>query len=297
MSPRSWLSKRRRVTQRLATTAAGLGKDLSTIQKKIGYKFTDTTLLEMALTHRSWSSENKSQSNERLEFLGDAVLDLVVAEYFYTNASELDEGPMSQARASVVSRDSLSEAGQRFDLGSHIRFGRSDVGLPPRPSLIANSLEAIFGAVYLDGGIQAVTDVVLNLLGERIQTERLQPGFTDFKTQLQEIAAASGLGPPKYEMTESGPPHAPVFEVSVTAGTTVGHGRGTSKKRASQRAAESACLALSVQGNNGSTKIASTKIASTKIGGTKIGGTKKATIKKIAAKKSAVQAVEQKESS
>ncbi len=227
-------------------TVRAASADLTTLEERIGHHFADSRLLEVALTHRSFSAENGGESNERLEFLGDAVLGQIVADRLYAEPSQLTEGEMSKARASVVSKAALASAGLECDLGELLKLGRGEEssGGASNESLIADAAEALIAAAYIDGGMPAARCVVQRLIGDRLDSALRDPGGTDFKTRLQELAAACGVGPPRYEITHSGPAHALTFEVSVHAGPAVGTGRGSTKKRAAQRAAEIACEAL-----------------------------------------------------
>ena len=221
--------------------------DPATLEDRIGHRFSDRSLLEVALTHRSWCAENNGPlSNQRLEFLGDAVLGLVVAHRLYAEPGSLTEGQMSQARAAVVSKSALAEAGRVLGLGAALRLGRGEEmnGGRGNPSLLADALEAVIAAVYLDDGIAAADAVVRRVMGGGLQAAVRQPGSSDFKTRLQEIAASAGVAPPEYDMTASGPEHDKRFSASVLAGGIVGVGEGSTKKHAEQRAAEAACRDL-----------------------------------------------------
>lgn len=227
-----------------ATTAAA---DLATLEARIGYRFRDRGLLELALTHGSWRADNEdADSNERLEFLGDAVLGLAVAHGLYASPSGLTEGEMSKARSSVVNNSTLAKAGRSIQLGSVLRLGQGEhaAGGRDNPSLLANAVEAVIGAAYLDGGMAAADVVVDRLLGTRLRTAAKTPNSADFKTLLQTMAARAGYEPPRYEITASGPEHDKRFRACVSAGETNGVGEGRTKKDASQRAAEDVYRAL-----------------------------------------------------
>lgn len=218
------------------------------LEGSIGYEFSDRSLLGTALTHSSWSAENDGVvSNQRLEFLGDAVLDLIVAHWLYDEHGELSEGQMSKARAAVVNRDTLADSGRACSLGSQLLLGQGEVvcGGRGNPSMLADAVEAVIGAVYLDGGLAAAVAVVRRLLKRPLRDAVLDPGDTDFKSRLQEMAASAGLERPQYEVTDSGPEHDKRFHALVSAGGAIGAGEGSTKKDASQRAAEVACTALS----------------------------------------------------
>ncbi len=221
---------------------------LDLVQDAVGYRFTDTELLERALVHRSHLAEAKGseRSYERLEFLGDAVLQLVVTEHLFTDHPELPEGQMAKIRASAVDEQTLSAMSSRFGIGEAVALGRGEVvtGGRKKPSILADALEAIIGAVFLDGGWEAVRRLVrahwMPVIAERVR----QPGGGDYKTRLQELAQARGwdLG---YRVEGSGPDHARAFAAeAIIDGRVVGRGAGTSKKRAEQEAARAALVAV-----------------------------------------------------
>ena len=231
-------------------TAATAAADLITLEDRIGYRFQCRELLQLALTHRSWRADNEgADCNERLEFLGDAVLGLVVAHGLYGHRRGLTEGEMSKARASVVNNATLAKAGRSIKLGAMLRLGQGEEGSGGRgnSSILANAVEAVIGAAYLDGGMATAQTVVRRLLGRRLQAAALSPGDTDFKTLLQNLAAKAGYDPPRYDMTATGPEHDKRFRASVSAGSSAGVGEGRTKKDASQRAAEVACWELWTQ--------------------------------------------------
>ena len=217
---------------------------------RLGHRFNDPALLELALTHRSWCAEHSgSSSNERLEFLGDAVLSLVVARRLYERFSDWAEGDLAKARASLVNAATLAEVGRSVGLGEQLRLGRGEeaTGGRAKPSIVADAVEAVIGAVYLDGGIGAADDSVGRLLGGHLDAVANSPGHADFKTRLQELAARLGLCPPSYDVTTSGPAHDRRFRAEVRAGDEAGVGAGSTKKDAEQRAAEVAYTALAAK--------------------------------------------------
>lgn len=223
--------------------------ELKKLEERLGHKFSDQKLLELALTHGSWRANHKeADSNERLEFLGDAVLGLVVARALYEDGPDLTEGQMSKARASLVNNTSLAEAGRRIGLGSVLRLGHGEdtKGGRKNPSLLANATEAVIGAAFLDAGMTAATTVVRRLLGRHLSEVARQLVQTDFKALLEKTANEAGLGLPQYTTTTSGPEHNKVFHVSVSVGVSA-VGEGSTKKYAAQRAAEVALQALSAQ--------------------------------------------------
>lgn len=216
--------------------------------ERLGHRFSDGGLLTLALTHRSFCAENPSnESNERLEFLGDSVLGLVVTDYIYASYASLPEGQMAKLRASVVNTATLAELGLALGIGPLLRLGKGEdqSGGRTKESILADALEAIFGAVYVDGGWVAAGSVILDLTLASIEDAAEQPGRKDYKTQLQELTARLSLGTPIYEISGSGPDHERRFSaVTIVNGVARGHGDGTSKKRAEQVAAKSAYAAV-----------------------------------------------------
>ncbi|MDH4076719.1 MAG: ribonuclease III [Acidimicrobiia bacterium] len=229
---------------------------------RLGHHFADPGLLTLALTHRSFCAEHPSNSpNERLEFLGDSVLGLVVTDHIYRNYPELPEGQLAKLRASVVNTATLAELGRRLRVGPLLRLGKGEdqSGGRDKESILADALEALFGAVYVDGGWDAAQSVILTLTAEAILEAAEQPGKKDYKTQLQELTARLALGTPVYQIDGSGPDHDKRFTaVTLIDGVPRGHGAGTSKKRAEQVAARSAYTAVLTSvakedGSNGQT--------------------------------------------
>lgn len=218
----------------------------SRLEEELGYTFTDRRLLARALTHRS---HDPAASNERLEFLGDSVLEFVVTGYLYAS-SGLDEGMMTKVRVSVVSRAALVEVAGRVGVGDAVVLGsgEAEAGGRRKASILADTLEALLGAVYLDGGIEAVRRVVLAHWAPLIADQMGAPGERDYKTRLQEALAQRGQTP-GYVAEGEGPEHARVFFATVSAGGRVlGLGTGTSKKRAEQAAARHALDTLRAEG-------------------------------------------------
>ena len=221
------------------------------LEDRIGHRFGDTLLLERALTHRSWCAENDGAlSNERLEFLGDSVIGLIVAHRLHERYGHWSEGQLAKARASLVSAVTLAEAAREIDLGDMMRLGKGEdaSGGRCKSSLLCDAVEAVIGAVYLDGGIEAAEQAVERLLGDRMRDARRVRGCEDFKTRLQEQAARLGLAAPRYEVTESGPAHERRFAATVSAGGSRGIGEGATKKDAEQRAAQVAYGNLASEG-------------------------------------------------
>lgn len=213
----------------------------------LGYEFGDKELLDLALTHRSWCAENVDRSsNERLEFLGDAVVGLSMTDSLYHNEPDQAEGQLAKARAEVVSAPVLAAIARSLDVGALLRVGKGEEmsGGRDKESILSDAMEAIIGAVYLDGGWDAAHGVVLRQLGGEAAKAQTAPGERDYKTRLQERAAELSLPVPEYHITSEGPDHRRLFSSTVRVAETVGHGTGTSKKQAQQQAAEQALAAL-----------------------------------------------------
>lgn len=224
----------------------------------LGYSFDDPSLLDHAFTHRSWCAENAGRtSNERLEFLGDAVLGMSITESLYANRPEQSEGDLAKARAEVVSTTSLARLARSLDLGDLLFLGKGEElsGGRSKDSILADATEAIFAAVFVDGGWEAARGVVLHLLRGQAEEAQITPGERDFKTRLQEFAALHSLPAPQYDMTVTGPDHGRQFVSNVRVGETVGAGHGTSKKQAQQQAAQAvlALLDAGTSSNSGET--------------------------------------------
>ncbi|MCA1710678.1 MAG: ribonuclease III [Actinobacteria bacterium] len=208
----------------------------------------EPALLERALTHRSYAYEHGGlPTNERLEFLGDAVLGLVVTDALYRNHPDLAEGQLAKLRASVVNTRALAGVARSLDLGRWLRLGKGEevTGGRDKASILADTMEAIIGAVYLDRGVEGVTTMVRMLFDPLMRAANEDGAALDWKTSLQELTAARGLGVPEYVVAETGPDHAKSFTASaVVAGAAHGTGEGRSKKEAEQQAAEAAWRSL-----------------------------------------------------
>jgi len=206
-------------------------------------------LLERALTHRSYAYENGGlPTNERLEFLGDAVLGLIVTDTLYNEHPDLPEGQLAKLRAAVVQMRALAGVARDLKLGRYVRLGRGEEGTGGRdkPSILADTLEAVIGAVYLDRGLEAACRLVHRLFDPVIASSAQLGAGLDWKTSLQELTASELLGVPEYRVEESGPDHQKLFRATVrVAGRTYGSGQGRSKKEAEQQAAEAAYRAIS----------------------------------------------------
>ncbi|PRY17382.1 ribonuclease III [Kineococcus rhizosphaerae] len=208
----------------------------------------EAELLVLALTHRSYAYEHGGlPTNERLEFLGDSVLGLVVTHELYTRFADVSEGRLAKLRAAVVNSRALADIARELELGEYVRLGKGELGTGGRDksSILADTMEAVIGASFLSVGMDETRDFVLRLTSPLMESsERLGAG-TDWKTALQELTASENLGVPSYAITESGPDHAKSFTAdAVVGGTALGHGEGRSKKEAEQKAASAAVEAL-----------------------------------------------------
>jgi len=217
----------------------------SELQKRLGITFAKRDLLVTALTHRSVLAEVEgAMPNERLEFLGDTVLDLIIAEELYKAHPEWPEGELTKAKAAAVGERSLEQVARNWNLGPYIRISRGEEssGGRERRALLADTVEAIIGAYYLDHGLEACRAFVLREMMEIIESVERQEHQFDCKTQLQEVFQARYQAAPTYEIVgKSGPPHDRTFEVTVSFNDQVlGYGKGKSKKEAEQQAADQA---------------------------------------------------------
>lgn len=227
--------------------AADTASSLAILEGRLGYRL-ETALLARALTHRSYAYENGGlPTNERLEFLGDSVLGLVVTDTLYRSHPDLPEGQLAKLRAAVVNARALAEVARGLDLGSFVRLGRGEEGTGGRQkaSILADTLEAVIGAVYLDRGLSAADELVHRLFDPVIERSSSLGAGLDWKTSLQELSAAEGLGVPEYVISETGPDHEKTFTAAArVGGETYGTGTGRSKKEAEQQAAETAWRAI-----------------------------------------------------
>ena len=227
-----------------------IGKEFTLLEKRIGYKFNDYSKLQTALTHSSYSNELRGRglnlpSNERLEFLGDAVLEITISEYLYSNYKELDEGTLTKMRQHLVCEKTLSKIAAEIELGDYINLGRGEelTDCRRRPKVLADALEAVFAAVYLDAkdSGQDFREVILSLIrGEIDNATFMKRG--DYKTRLQELVEKDGSATLEYVVTEeSGPEHDKTFTVVAKVNNNVvGTGASKSKKDAEMRAAKMA---------------------------------------------------------
>jgi ribonuclease-3 len=224
--------------------SARYNKDpLQQVQELIGYRFHDESLLKMSLTHRSYShaSDRDMLSNERLEFLGDSVLDLIIAEQLYRDHPEMNEGELTKTKALMVSESTLAEIGSEIQLNKYLLLALEEerAGGRERASIISDSIESVIAAVFLDGGIEAAREMVLRLIYSCKEDLIADASRRNFKGELLELVQARGEGFPRYEVvSETGPDHEKIFTVNVyVAGEKVGNGSGSTKKEAEQKAA------------------------------------------------------------
>ena len=213
----------------------------SELERRLGVSLRDRALWEHALTHRSFAYEQGGlPTNERLEFLGDAVLGIVVTDQLYREFPDRPEGDLAKMRAALVNMNVLADVAREVDLGPVIKLGKGEemTGGADKASILADTLEAVFGAIYLDRGIRRARKVILRLFLPRIRGEVEDGVMNDYKTALQEIAAARLNTLPEYVLSESGPDHAKEFAAEVRLnGEAFGSGNGRSKKEAEQAAA------------------------------------------------------------
>ncbi|MDD5964997.1 MAG: ribonuclease III [Oscillospiraceae bacterium] len=220
---------------------------MKTLEKSLGYQFHNPALLEEALRHSSYANEHRGDnvfSNERLEFLGDSVLGFVTAEYLFAKHPTAPEGELTRIRALLVCEDSLHEVAQRLKLGEYLKLGHGEesCGGRTRPSILADATEAVFAAVYLDGGIRAASELIHRVLLDKEREETAEAKRRDYKTKLQELVQRTPNQVLTYRLIgEQGPDHDKVFSFAVLLNdTVVGTGEGRSKKEAEQMAAKDA---------------------------------------------------------
>lgn len=215
------------------------------LQKKIGYQFKDQTLLQNALTHTSFANESKTstKNNERLEFLGDSVLSVVVADYLFRSEKNRPEGELTRTRANLVCEKALFEFAKKIDLGSYLRLGKGEErgGGRTRPSIVSDAFEALIAALYLDGGMAAARDFILPFVQQAHSNAE-----ADYKTKLQEVVQQNPEEQLRYEVqSEEGPDHDKCFSVAVFLNSNqIGSGTGHSKKQAEQAAAKQALVLM-----------------------------------------------------
>lgn len=227
----------------------------SEIQQRIGYRFNSVELLALSLTHKSFANENRVPShNERMEFLGDAVLNLLISEHLMKSYPDATEGNLSRLRAAIVSEPALAAVARVLGLGSHLLLGRGEdqTGGRNKPSLLANSLEALIAAIYLDGGKTAAEQFVLGFFNDTIVSICAPGASVDYKTSLQELCQERLKQLPEYRLaSETGPDHCKEFTVEIVLRNEVcGSGIGRNKKEAEQKAAKAALELLSAGKTN-----------------------------------------------
>ncbi|GAA3988006.1 ribonuclease III [Thermobifida alba] len=227
--------------------------EVTEFQQSVGIEVAPD-ILTRALTHRSYAYENGGlPTNERLEFLGDSVLGLVVTDTLYRTHPDLPEGQLAKLRAAVVNMRALADVARSLGIGRYVRLGRGEeaTGGRDKSSILADTLEALIGAVYLDRGLDEASALVHRLFDPLIARASGLGAGLDWKTSLQELTAAELLGVPEYLVEESGPDHQKTFRATVrVAGQTYGSGEGRSKKEAEQQAAESAWKAIRAAAGN-----------------------------------------------
>lgn len=227
---------------------AGVDRPHVALEDALGWTFRDVALLERALSHRSYCAEHPGvESNERLEFLGDAVLGLIVTDYVFREFELFAEGDLAKLRAAVVNSEVLAEVASEVGLGEAVRLGRGEdaSGGRTKPSILGDAMEAVIAAVYLDGGWAAARALVLRLVEPRIVEGAAGPGAYDYKGRLQELTARRFDQPPRYRVRSEGPDHERRFFATVLVhGEALGEGDGRSKKHAEMAAARDAWLRL-----------------------------------------------------
>ena len=232
--------------------------EIRELEEKLRYTFRDPSLLEQALCHSSYANERRAQhtqSNERLEFLGDSILGLVTAEFLYRRRPDWPEGELTRSRAALVCEKSLYGTALELGLGKHLRLGRGEEsgGGRSRPSILADAVEAVIAAVYLDGGMEQASALIRRCLLDKYREERPETRNRDYKTVLQELVQHNPEQVLTYGLLdEQGPDHAKIFTMEVRVnGRRLGQGAGRSKKEAEQAAAKVALERLSRENGNG----------------------------------------------
>ena len=216
--------------------------NMQVLEERLGHIFQNRKLLETALTHPSFGGDHHVPHYQRLEFLGDAVLELAVSRYLYFELPEVDEGKLTRIRAALVREESLNRAARRIGLGDFIRLsvGEERSGGREKPSILSDVMEAVLAAVYLDAGFDEAVRIIGMVLGEELRPEVLKDHL-DAKSRLQELLQRDGRMPSYDYLSMEGPPHAPVFAYRVMDGEQeLGRGSGTSKQNAQQAAARDA---------------------------------------------------------
>ena len=234
-------------TARTMTAGSATPPSVAQLRTRLGLAV-DLELLERALTHRSYAYEHGGlPTNERLEFLGDSVLGLVVTDALFHRHPDLTEGQLAKLRAAVVNMRALAEVGRTLELGRYVRLGRGEeaTGGRDKSSILADTVEALIGAVYLDSGLTAAAELIHRLVDDLIVASATLGAGLDWKTSLQELTSQTMLGVPEYSVSETGPDHAKVFTAAaVIGGVVYGVGQGRSKKEAEAQAAQAAWSVL-----------------------------------------------------
>lgn len=223
------------------------GEKMEELEKRIGYCFQNKELLKNALTHTSYAYENKVKSNERLEYLGDSILEFVSSKYLFENFDHLSEGEMTKVRAYSVCEDSLFKIAEKHNFSDFLYLGRSEkMSHSIKKAIIADSVEAVIAAIYLDGGLEPVEKFILENIKEQVEFASQNVGMKDYKTVLQEELQKNGEVLIQYHLLkEEGPDHAKIFTVNVECdGKELAEGTGKSKKKAEMEAARKALEVL-----------------------------------------------------
>ena len=218
--------------------------NLEELEQKIKYEFKDKELLKKALTHTSYAYERNVESNEKLEFLGDSILEFVSSEYLYLNFPKLKEGEMTKVRATVVCENSLYKIAKKLGFGNFLYLGKSELatGGNDRPAILADSVEAVIAAMFMDGGLEPAKSFIIEILSEEIEIASKNVGQKDYKTVLQEKLQVNGDVKIEYIIiSEKGPDHDKTFEAEVRCNhQKLATGSGKTKKQAEMKAAEKA---------------------------------------------------------
>lgn len=221
--------------------------EVTAFEKNIGYVFNDKNILKEALTHTSYAYENHVKSNERLEYLGDSVLEFIISEYLFSEYMKLSEGEMTKVRANVVCEDSLFEIAQKHNFSDFLYLGKSEKhSQNSKKAIMADSVEAVIAAIYLDGGLESSKKFILENLMDTIAISSRHVGMKDYKTVLQEKLQINGEVKIQYKvLKEAGPDHDKIFIVEVSCnGKVLAEGKGRNKKNAEMEAAKNALQIL-----------------------------------------------------
>jgi ribonuclease-3 len=231
-----------------AIDAAG---DVSALTERLGLRFDDLSLVDQAMSHRSWCAENPGhESYERLEFLGDAVLGWVTADVAYRRFPQMSEGQLTGIRKGVVNTTALAELAVEIGIGPYIKLGKGEAAArgAHKRSILADAMEALIGAIYIDRGPATAHAFVESLIADRIEAISDRLDELDFKTTLQELLAGAGMAAPAYDISEQGPDHEKRFFATVSvSGSVLGAGEGRSKRAAEQNAAAAATRSLAAE--------------------------------------------------